>query len=327
MEMLFMLIAALGGGFFGAAIGANFAFVMVGFCLLAAVGAAAGGDPEMSNVLFNYVAFGPFVGPHVAFAGGVAASAYATKRGYTDNGKDIVQPLAQLGKVDVLLVGAIFGALGYLIQRGVVLIPWFGSHTDSVAFTVIVSAFLARLIFGDGSLLNPEKFHPTSGNRLAPHEDSYWIRYQETPGQITALGAFAGIFAAGVTLMLATHFPALDALSSPYTLVFGISAITICLLNMGYKVPVTHHITISAGLAAFVFYPKIVGVLTVTEAGWLPGPAIGALLIGAAFGIVAAFLGELFARLFVARGTTHIDPPAFAIWVTNTLIVVIAALV
>jgi hypothetical protein len=40
------------------------------------------------------------------------------------------------------------------------------------------------------------------------------------------------------------------------------------------------------------------------------------------FGAVSGALGELFQRLFLARGNTHIDPPAFAIWVGNTLVAV-----
>jgi len=325
MEFLFMLIAALGGGFFGAAIGANFAFVMVGFSLLAAVGSAVAGAPEMSDMMFNYVSFGPFMGPHVAFAGGVAAAAYAARRGYSDSGKDIVLPLARLGKPDVLLVGALFGGIGYALQQAIHLIPWFGNHTDSVALSIIISAFAVRLIFGDGSLLNLDKCNP-SGPRFAPHGDSSWLRYQEKPGQMLTIGAFAGILAAGVSVVLSTSFPAVAAFGNANTLPFAISAITICLLNMGYNVPVTHHMTNIGGLAAIVFYPYLAGAASISEAGWVPEAAVGALIVGAVFGVLAAFLGEWMARFFLARGTTHVDPPAFAIWPMNTVIMLIAAL-
>lgn len=323
MEFLFMLTVAAGGGFIGAAIGANFAFAMVGFSLLAAIGAGAAGSTEISSMLFDYVSFGPFLGPHIAFAGGVAASAYAASRGYSENGKDVVQPLAQFGKPDVLVVGAGFGVLGYLVQQGITLIPWFGSHTDSVALTVVISAFIARFAFGDRSLLNPEKYN-TVGSKISPHEGAAWVRYQERIGQLIPLGLFAGIFAAGVSVVLGANFPALAVLGNPFTLPFAISAICIMLLNMGYQVPVTHHITISAGLGAFTFYPILAGTASVAETGWDPGAAFGAVLIGACFGVVAAFLGELFARLFQSRGNTHIDPPAFAIWPSNTLVALVA---
>ena len=73
------LIAAFGGGVFAAAIGALPAFIMTG--VFAVVGAVAGmcGAADASNILVNYFAFGSFFGPHIAFAGGVAAAAYAKK--------------------------------------------------------------------------------------------------------------------------------------------------------------------------------------------------------------------------------------------------------
>jgi hypothetical protein len=41
--------------------------------------------------------------------------------------------------------------------------------------------------------------------------------------------------------------------------------------------------------------------------------ATGSLAVGIVFGVVGAFAGELFARLFLIHGDTHIDPPAAAI--------------
>lgn len=74
------LIAAFGGGAFAASIGALPAFIMTG--VFAVVGAVAGmcGAGDASNILVNYFAFGSFFGPHIAFAGGVAAAAYAKKK-------------------------------------------------------------------------------------------------------------------------------------------------------------------------------------------------------------------------------------------------------
>ena len=64
----------------------------------------------------------------------VAGSAYAAMKGYTDNGKDIAQPLARLGKPDVLLVGAATGVVGWLLVSYVFgKIPWLGGHTDAIA--------------------------------------------------------------------------------------------------------------------------------------------------------------------------------------------------
>lgn len=142
---LFGLLAAVAGGAVGAAIGGNYAFVLVGFCVLASWGifAATG-----STFGFDYLAFGPFMGPHIAFAGGVAAAVYARYKGHMADGKDVNSPLAGLGRPAVLVVGAVFGVLGYLFQIGVSHVPWFGSHTDSIAFTVLCSGLLARIVFG-----------------------------------------------------------------------------------------------------------------------------------------------------------------------------------
>ena len=63
------------------------------------------GAAGASNILINYFAFGSFFGPHIAFAGGVAAAAYAKKKGVSENGADIVSALAGLNEPDVLLVG------------------------------------------------------------------------------------------------------------------------------------------------------------------------------------------------------------------------------
>ena len=54
------LIAALFGGYFGAAIGGNFAFALTGFMILVSWGIFAGTG---SDIGFNYLAFGPVMGP------------------------------------------------------------------------------------------------------------------------------------------------------------------------------------------------------------------------------------------------------------------------
>ena len=113
------LVVAVAGGFFGAAIGGNFAFAITGITVLTSFGIYLGTD---STAGFTYLAFGPFVGPHVAFAGGVGVAAYAGRRGYADS-KDATSSLARLGKPDVLWVGAAFGVFGYVVQNLITKIP------------------------------------------------------------------------------------------------------------------------------------------------------------------------------------------------------------
>ena len=94
---------------------------------------------------------------------------------------------------------------------------------------------------------------------------------------------------------------------------FAISALCIFFVAAGKRWPVTHHMTITAGLAAVLFFP-------------ITGSGVLAVLIGTVFGIIAGFGGELVARVFYAHGDTHIDPPAGIIWIMNTLVVVSAGL-
>ena len=84
-DFLTLLLAA-GGGFFGAAIGGLHAFIFTGFMGL--VGMAIIWPAAVPKFL-TYVAFGPVFGPHIAFAGGVAAAAYAARQSKDVGGKDI----------------------------------------------------------------------------------------------------------------------------------------------------------------------------------------------------------------------------------------------
>ena len=59
-------------GVLGAAMGAVPVFIFTGLLAILGVAAASGGGPELLQV-----AFGPVLGPHVSFGGGVAAAAYA----------------------------------------------------------------------------------------------------------------------------------------------------------------------------------------------------------------------------------------------------------
>ena len=75
------LIAAIFGGYFGAAIGGNFAFTLTGFMILFSWGIFAVGG---SDIGFNYVAFGPVMGPHITFAaGGMPAGEIQNDSEYT----------------------------------------------------------------------------------------------------------------------------------------------------------------------------------------------------------------------------------------------------
>ncbi len=306
---LLWLILALAGGAFGAMIGANNAFAFTGVSILVGLGILAGTG---NGIVLDYVAFGPVFGPHIAFAGGVGAAAYAGSRGILAGGmKNVNDPLAGLGKPDVLLVGALFGVAGYVVERLVQLIPWFGSNTDTVAVTVVLSGIAARLIFGKtGVFANPG---------LPPAEGKRWLEWQEQPGQLLAISAFAGLLASGIAMIIGSYILPLSVaddtwarmIDNAHVFPFAISAITIFFVAAGVKMPVTHHITITAALAAVTFLA-------------ISGSGLVGLLAGLVFGVIAGFLGEFMARLMYSNGDTHIDPPAAAIWVMNTLIALVA---
>ncbi|WP_026459910.1 hypothetical protein [Schaalia suimastitidis] len=302
---LFWLLAAFAGGAFGAMIGANYAFSFTGVMILTGLGVAAGTG---STMVLDYVAFGPAFGPHIAFAGGVAAAAYAAKKGPFPTGRDVSTPLAGLGQPAVLLVGALFGAFGYIFQKLVTLIPWFGANTDSVAFTVVTSAILARLLFGKTGVAH---------KLTKPNDQACWLRWQETPGQLLVVSASASFFAAGISAILVGYVAPASAqpdivIGIAQTLPFAISALCIFFVAGGLKFPVTHHMTIIAALASVKFF-------LITENGLL------AVLIGTLFGIISGFACEYFARLFNNHGDTHIDPPAGVIWFMTTAVLVTAS--
>ena len=93
------LIAAFGGGIIGAYMGALPAFIMTGiYALVGGVLTAAGVG---GDVAVNYLAFGSFVGPHIAFAGGVAAAGYAGRKGKLASGTDILDQLSRVTGVPV----------------------------------------------------------------------------------------------------------------------------------------------------------------------------------------------------------------------------------
>lgn len=287
----FGLLTAFGGGIFGAAIGALPAFVFVG--LLVMVGVAiqlSTGDASFFNIPFG--AFGPHVG---GFASGVAAVAYAAQRGKVDTGRNILAGMMGLNRPDVLLIGGLFGIFGYLLQWALTFIPNFGeglAWTDTVALTVVISAILARVLFGKTGI-----FGKVNGGeaRYAPTDGSQWLPWQSDRLQLVVIGLGVGLLSGylGITLGTAGVF-----------LAFGIAAASLILLQFGVQIPVTHHIALPAAIAAAVS---------------------GSIIWGGIFGILCALVGEFMACTFLVHGDTHIDPPAATIAPMTTVANALAA--
>lgn len=331
VNWLYLLVAAFAGGAFGASVGAlpAFAFTglmviageaanLIGNALAAEVGSVAAADIGVG--ITGSVAFGPVFGPHISFAGGAAAAAYAAKKGYMNTGfpfhmaKDIT--FAHGTKVDVLVVGGLFGVLGAVIRQGSAA---FGLPWDPIAMGVVLSALAHRLAFGY------DLIGPVGGNGLldmspfgrgekrsdrTPETDAGapkdrfvvepWLPHQYKWGGITMLGLVAGLLGAYIAIETGSPF-----------LAFGISAASLLFLNLGVEqFPVTHHITLPASTAALAVTASGANVESALLSGASP---IGGLAVGAVFGVVCALFGELFQRLFYAHGDTHWDPPAAAI--------------
>jgi len=291
------LLAAFAGGMFGAAVGAIPAFIITG--LAAAVGAAVAiitGDGS----LVGAIAFGSFLGPHTAFAGGVAGAAFAAKKGKLDGGKSILTALAGLDSPDVLFVGGVFGALGYLIVWAFSFIPNIGAAgwTDTIALSVVVTAIIVRFVFGNSGLFGKV---PEGHSRWVAGDEGGWIPWQSKPLQLIAITLAFGFSAAYLTSV----YGDLPGGGNLPFLFWGISAFSLVFLQFGTQVPITHHVVLPAGLA----------VVASGDVWW-----------GLAFGILGIFLGEAAACIFTSYGDTHIDPPAASIATTTTLIAIFSAL-
>lgn len=318
---LSMLLAAFAGGCFGALCGALIAFALTGAIVLLGVAVAlAGGRVDVIGTM----AFGPLFGPHVAFAGAVAAVAYAARRGYVESGRDIATPLASLGRPDPILVGGLFGVGGYAVQQLLAELlaksDNTGFYTDTVALAVGISAVVARLAFGHGGLLGArparrampvmaggsQEADALGAEALPAEPEPTWVPWQRAWSQAALLGLVSGVAAAWVLAELAQ----VDAAyAGAATLIgFGVSASLLALLVVGASVPVTHHMTLPAAVAAGF----------VVAAGGTP---LAAIAVGALCGLLGALLGELCARLFLIHGDTHVDPPALAIALMTTAIV------
>lgn len=293
------LVAAFGGGVIGAYIGALPAFIMTGFFALVGGLATAAGAP--ADIAVGSFAFGSFLGPHIAFAGGVAAAGYAGRKKVLENGCDILSCLNGLNAPDVLLVGGAFGVLGYIVAY-LVGLTTFGALTDKPGFTVFVLAVVTRLVFGNTGLTG--KY--TGGD---PRE---WISSGKVMQSNIVLGAGIGIAVSFLAASLIQNGASEAAMGVYPIICFGFSAITLIFTQTGFACPATHHITLPSALAA------IVGITA-----W--GPA-GALL-GVAFGIICAVFGDFVLKTFNSHCDTHIDPPATTIFTMTFVISLIRAAV
>lgn len=277
MDMM-ALIAAFGGGLIGAYMGALPVFILTGVVAMCGGVAAMAGA---ADVTVGSIAFGSFLGPHITFAGGVAAAAFAAnKRRCLESGTDILSSLNGTADPSVLAVGGIFGVMGFLIHYVVGTI--LALPTDFPAITVMIIAVATRFLFGNTGL---------TGKYAGDGKRTYFSTGKGLAYNIL-LGGGIGIAVSFVAQSM-VNAGISDAVMGSFPIVcFGFSAITLIFTQTGFAMPATHHITLPAASAAVMSGNPLIGVL---------------------FGILACIIGDFVGNTFNSHCDTHIDPPATTI--------------
>lgn len=332
--VLELLVAAFAGGVVGAALGALPSFTLAGVVIVAgeaatvvgrSVSAATEGIdqslPMIATGLTGTVGLGPLLGPHVAFAGGVAATAYAADRGYLTTATEYHPAKAvdvSLGsQPDVLLVGGLFGSFGYVVATvsGSVL----GLPLDPIALAIVVSGFVARGVFGY-ELIGDRRTgwldtSPYFEGELRADGDrplvEPFLPHQSAWSNNLVLGAGVGLFSAYIAYKTASPF-----------LAFGLAIVAFVFVIVGTdEPPVVLHMALPSSIAALSLMPAEYDLVGMTPAAVAAEvPFLTALALGGVFGAVAGLSGEFFARTLYAHGDTHLDPPAAAIAFTTLII-------
>lgn len=332
-----LLIGAAAGGAFGAALGALPAFVFTGFLVIA--GVFGGGGFGVGT------GFGPVFGPHISFAAGAAAAAYAASRGKMEsgfdyhNGKDITFALGS--RPDILAVGAVFGVIGLTLEQASrqLQLP-----VDPIPLSICISAVLHRVVFGYSIIgvvssktsgffdmgpfergeMRPEgevggDGEKAGSGRLAVEP---WLPEMYKWSHVASIGVVAGAAASYVAFRLTDSGLGVNAAFAG----FGISAASLIFLNLGVdRIPVTHHMTLPAATAYMATHEDVIANVGGIDPGGLSVGLVPALLIGTAFGLLGALVGEVHQRIFYAHAGTHFDPPAASIVVTTLLMGILTA--
>lgn len=284
---VYTLLAAFGGGVFGAAIGALPVFILTGvFAIVGGLIILAGVAGDYS---IPYIAFGAWLGPHVTFAGGVAAAAFAANKSKVmANGADITVPLYSTGYYGALLVGGIFGMLGSVI---VYFLGAYSIPTDHPGCVVFILAIITRLTLGSSGFCG-----------VCPVEDADkrpWFTGGTGMINHIILGFGIGAVVCGVGQTLLNAGINKELLGIYPVVCFGISATSLIFAQMGGAIPASHHITLPSALAFVLSGSVVVGILVA---------------------IINVLFGDFIAKTFNSYCDTHIDPPATVICITVLII-------
>lgn len=291
MEILVGLLAAFGAGTLAASMGAVNAFIMTG--VLAIIGGVAQ-CLGLADGLTGIVAFGTVLGPHMSFAAGAAAAAYARKIGKLENGCNLGLGLASLGEPKVLAVGGIFGVIGWAI--GTFIIPFiFGTlipvGTDNPGMTVVISGIIARLAFGERGLMSAKPAPLSKGKDLGG------VLIRSIAYSLMAGGTGVALNAAGVNL------------AGYNIIIFGIAAVSLIFPGNASW----HHIGIISAYATMV----------AIGAGLAP---VAVVLLAVVCGTAAGLLCNFENCMFNTDVDSHIDGEGFAICLMTIVVNIIGML-
>lgn len=262
MEQILPYILAFFGGVFGAAIGGAPSFILFGLMGIIGISSIVATG---SDVWLNTVALSPIIGPQTAFVGGVAAAAFLGKLSRQGKlleadgspspsfaGGNIFAPLHTTGNLGVLLVGGIFGAIGfgvlYLLDNVI------GLKADNIGVTVIITNIIVRLLFGDAELMSDLPADANKGK------------------MITNNFLFNALWSFGLAVVMAT---VIDVIQIP---LFGfvLGAFALIFISAGVNFPMIHHIALIGGMA-----------MQVTGNIWLSGLfGVLALVLGDTIGVL-----------------------------------------
>lgn len=226
---LLSLATAFAGGLVGAAIGGMRAFAFCGLTFLLGTLWSYFNPGSFVN---GAVAWGPFFGPHVAFAGAVGAAGYAASRGLVHSGRDLTTALIRLRSPIVLAMGGLFGIAGFCMQILFTRIPQPGGTPwiNSIALSIAVNALAVRRIFGKTNLFCCR---------------GKYLSWQTLPSRPLHLLLVICVSAFG-SAIFNTSFPASTGI------LFGISFMFLLPLLVNRKAPVILHIVWASEYGTFI---------------------------------------------------------------------------
>lgn len=289
MDIIYGIMAAFGGGILGATLGALPMFIMTGF--IGFIGAAMQmSNSNMAEMFSGDIIFGALTGPQVAFAGGVAAAAFAAHRlELLEAGSDIITPLFKFKSTSTIIIGGVFGVIGFLATNGLAAAGYPG---NGVALSVIITGGIVRLMLGHRGIATKRsvKEREIEELRKARKEKIGFLHMDDLRMNFV------------IALGLGMIFSFVSLKTGVVELGFYFSAASLVLLQFGYSIPLTHHITLTCSIAA---------------------AATGSIWIGIIFAVIAWFIGDLWEKYVNARDDTWWDTPSASIAICSLIMLML----